>query len=219
MVAGPRIALIHATPVAMDPVRNAFEKDWPEAECVNILEDSLSTDRLKNEDISEDLSERIVKLAGYAREIGSRGILFTCSAFGEAIEAASNMLDVPVLKPNEAMFDAAMERGGRIGMIYTFQPSRAGMEAEFHDQAERNGTPATLESVWASGAIEAAKAGDFATHNRLVAEGALKLRHVDAIMLAHFSTSQAAPAVKAVTNVPILTSPNAAVMKLKRLLV
>jgi hypothetical protein len=40
-----RIALIHAVTVAITPVQSAFRQLWPEAECANILDDSLSVDR------------------------------------------------------------------------------------------------------------------------------------------------------------------------------
>jgi hypothetical protein len=45
-----------------------------------------------------------------------------------------------------------------------------------------------------------------------------RLRGCDAIMLAHFSTSQARSAVAATVNVPVLTSPNSAVSALKNAL-
>ena len=40
----PRIALIHATPVAVAPVGDAFQRLWPEAVAYNLLEDSLAAD-------------------------------------------------------------------------------------------------------------------------------------------------------------------------------
>ena len=133
--ARPRIALIHATPVAMDPVRDAFAADWPEAEITNLLDDGLTIDRARTAELTQALTERIVELATYARNTGASGVLFTCSAFGAAIDKAARQLDVPVLKPNEAMFRQALAAGPNVAMIATFGPSVAGMEAEFHDLA------------------------------------------------------------------------------------
>jgi hypothetical protein len=65
--------------------------------------------------------------------------------------------------------------------------------------------------------MEALKHGDFATHDRLLAEHAVKLAQCDAILLAHFSTSRAVEVVRRVVRMPVLTSPNAAVAKLRRL--
>lgn len=214
----PRIALIHATPIAMEPIRDAMASRWPQAEPVNILEDSLSPDRAKVDVVSPELTERIVALAGYAQSIGSDAILFTCSAFSSAIERAASLASVPVLKPNEAMFEAAIRRGGRTAMLYTFAPAREGMEQEFREEARRINPDATITSFLVEGAIEAVRAGDVATHNRLVADAASKLRGFDAITLAHFSTARARATVEAATEIPVMTSPDAAVEKLRNLL-
>ena len=214
----PRIALIHATPISMDPIKAAFASGWPEAETLNILDDSLAVDRAKVEDLTPALYERFRTLTRYAKSIGSNAVLYTCSAFGAAIAASAKESDIPVLKPNEAMFEAAIRKGGRIAMIYTFSPSRPGMEQEFREEAERINPAATITSFLAPGAVEAVRAGDDATHNRLVAEQAAKLDGFDAIVLAHFSTSRALAAVQAVTRIPVLTAPGAAVEKLRGLL-
>ena len=39
-----RIALIHATPVAMQPIVEAFRHGWPDADTFSVLDDALSTD-------------------------------------------------------------------------------------------------------------------------------------------------------------------------------
>jgi Asp/Glu/hydantoin racemase len=211
----PRIALIHAVSVAMAPVHDAFRQLWPEAECVDILDTSLSRDRERDGELTRAMVERFLLLAKYAEDNGAAGILFTCSAFGEAIEETAAAAKVPVLKPNEAMFDAALAAGKRLGMLATFAPSVAGMEAEFRDIA---GEKATVETFCVPDAMKALQSGDGAEHDQLVAIAAPRFADYDAIMLAHFSTSRAASAVKAAVRCPVLTAPGAAVTKLKGLI-
>ena len=82
----PRIALIHATVLSMDPTETAFSDLWPEAETFHLLDSSLSTDRAKAGELTDNLSKRIVGMAEYAAERGVDGVLYCCSAFGQAIE-------------------------------------------------------------------------------------------------------------------------------------
>lgn len=209
-----RIALIHATRVAIDPVEVVAKKLWPEVELVSILEEALSMDRAAGTVPAVELNARIVDLARYAERLNTDGILYTCSAFGEGIEQAANTSQLPILKPNEAMFDAAFSYGNNIAMIYTFPPSVKGMEKEFYDAAKHNDSAATMHSIFAEGALDALKTGDTQTHNRLIADAAVGV-DADAIMLAQFSMAMAAPVVRDVTNVPVLTSPESAIEKMK----
>jgi aspartate/glutamate racemase len=202
----------------MAPIQDALSAAWPQAQPMNLLDDSLSADRARTPDLTPAIFERISELAHYARKCGADGILFTCSAFGAAIERAAGSLDIPVLKPNEAMFEEAIKAGRNNAMIATFGPSKAGMEAEFADEAARLDPQARLTSFVVEEAMTALRAGDAETHNKLVAEQAASLERYDAIVLAHFSTARAAAAVRSVSDVPVLTSPDAAVRKLRRLI-
>lgn len=213
-----RIALIHAVTVAVPPIAEAFRELWPEARPVNILDDSLSPDREKSEILSPEMYSRFETLTRYAVDIGSTGILFTCSAFGEAIEAAATKVRVPVLKPNEAMFDAALARGSRIGMLATFGPSVTSMEREFEALARERGSSATIETHCVPEAMTALRHGDGATHDRLLANAAPKLGGCDVVLLAHFSTARAQKLVTEALSCPVLTSPGSAVLKLKSIL-
>lgn len=217
MSAKPRIVLLHATPVAMQPVQAAFRQLWPEAELVNLLDDSLSPDRAREADLTEAMIERFVNLGRYGYSTGADGVLVTCSAFGPAIERMASELPVPVLKPNEAMFHAAVANGQRIGMIATFGPAVATMTDEFKEYTAEVHSPASLKTILVADAMTALRAGDAETHNRLIAESAYELDDVDTIMLAHFSTSQAADAVGKQVRVPVLSAPGAAVSRMREL--
>jgi hypothetical protein len=214
---GPRIALIHAVAAAIPPVHAAFAADWPEARLVNLFDDSLPPDLGAAGSLTPAIAGRIGALARYVAGAGADGILFTCSAFGPAIEAAARELaPLPVLRPNEAMFDEALRAGARIGMIATFDAAVAGMEEEFRDAAAAAGRDVRIETVLAEGALDALKAGDGEMHDRLVAAAAPRLAHCDAIVLAHFSTSRALDGVRAaVPGKAVLTAPGAAVAALR----
>lgn len=210
----PRIVLLHATAIAMAPVLSAFRSVWPEAEALNLLDDGLTVDRARSIDLTEEMIERFVDFGRYGVRIGADGILVTCSAFGPAIERLSDLVDVPVVKPNDAMFRAALQNGSRVGMLATFGPSIPTMESEFYAYA---GSKASLTTVLVDGAIERLREGDSETHNSLVARQAAKLADMDAVMLAHFSTSAAAPNVRQVIGVPVLTAPESAVLSMRAL--
>ena len=74
-----------------------------------------------------------------------------------------------------------------------------------------------LTTLVVADAMQALRDGDIATHNRLLAERVGDLAACDAVMLAQFSTSRAAKEVQARVRVPVLTAPDAAVLKLRRL--
>ena len=213
-----RIVLIHAVTVAVQPITDAFHKLWPAAECVNVLDDSLSVDRGKVDQLTPLLFDRFAALTSYARLIGADGVLFTCSAFGPAIDTVARDAPFPVLKPNEAMYEAALERGDRVGMVATFAPAVAPMEQEFCELAAQKGSRAKIATVCVADAMAALNRGDPAAHNALVAEAARSLHDCDVVMLAQFSTSRAEDETARAVDVPVLSSPGSAVRKLKNLL-
>ena len=212
----PRIALIHATRIAIDPIEGAAARLWPEAETMTLLEEGLSLDRRKSTDLTQGLWDRIIRLTRYAERAGSARVLFTCSAFGEAIEAAADLSPIPVMKPNEVMFDAAFAQGNRIAMITTFEPAAAGMLEEFHEAAKARGSAGQIKSYFCEGAFAAKRAGDAATHDQLIAQAASHITNADVILLGQFSMADAAGAVRARTNIPVLNSPEAAILEMRR---
>ena len=216
-----RIALIHALRHSPPPIEAAFASAWPEPVLMNLLDDSLSADLAREGRLTPRMTERFLTLSRYAAGTGADGILFTCSAFGPCIEAvAADLAPMPVLKPNEAMVEeacaeatraAAGARAPRIGLLATFQPTLDTMPPEFPEGV-------TVVPKLAEGALAALDRGDPAGHDRLAAQAARDLAECDVIALAQFSLARAAPLVAAATGRPVLTTPDSAVRKLRRLL-
>jgi len=210
-----RIALIHALRLSVAPTAEAFARLWPAATLMNLLDDSLSADLARDGALTAAMTGRFLTLARYAAGTGADGILFTCSAFGPCIEACAKALaPLPVLKPNEAMIEAAVAHAGpngRIGLVASFGPTLASMPPEF---------PAgpTIVPCLAAEALEALDRGDTQAHDQAVARAAVAIKDCDVIALAQFSLARAADAVAAATGKPVLTTPDSAVRKLQRLL-
>jgi hypothetical protein len=213
-----RIALIHALKHSVAPIEDAFARQWPAARPANLLDDSLSADLARDGVLTPEMADRFLTLARYAKVSGADGILFTCSAFGPCIEAcARELAPMPVLKPNEAMIEDALALigpNGRIGLLATFAPTLDSMPPEFAAAAPGMKVVPQL----AEGALAALDRGDVAAHDRAAVDAAMALRSCDVIALGQFSLARAAQAIGAATGRRVLTTPDSAVNKLKRLL-
>ena len=214
----PRIALIHATALAVDPIREAFARLWPQARTTNLLEDSLSADLAASGKLDAAMITRFEVLARYAESSGANAILFTCSAFGEAIDTAAKQVRIPVLKPNEAMLEEALEAGSRIGIVATFQPTIPSMVLELQALAKLRELKIEIQTRHVPGAMDALAAGKGEDHDRAIAASLPELATCDVVLLSQFSMAQAARQARSVLSCPVLTSPDSAVNKLRKML-
>jgi D-serine dehydratase len=216
-----RIALIHATPLAMLPIQHAFERLWPQAQCMNVLDDSLSRDLGHTGSLTAAMVQRFVDLARYVQGTGCSGVLFTCSAFGPAIEAAAKATGLPTLKPNEAMFEQALQTPaahGRlsVGLVATFEASLASMSLELHAMAQARGLAVDVHTVFVPEAMADLAAGQTELHHQKIAKSLAQLPPCDVVMLAQFSMAAAQPLAQRHSNVPVLSSPDCAVLALQQ---
>jgi len=213
-----RIALIHALAHSPPPIEAAFARLWPEARRTNLLDDSLSADLARDGALTPAMTKRFLTLARYAKGCGADAILFTCSAFGPCIEAcAADLAPMPVLKPNEAMIEEAVALAGptgRVGLMASFAPTLTWMPPEFTALAPGM----TLVPCLADGALAALDRGDGAEHDRLAGAAAIALGGCDVIALSQFSLARAAETVARATGIKVLTTPDSAVRKLRRML-
>ena len=226
MMKPPRIALIHATPLAVSPINDSFKNLWPQAICQNLLDDSLSVDLARDGELTEAMIKRFLNLTHYTLSAGADAILFTCSAFGVAIEACAKESNVPVLKPNEAMFDEALslartDKKLKVALLVTFNPSIASMSEELNQMAKAKAIDLDLVTAHVPVAMQHLANGDAQKHHDLIAQTAAQLPPCDVILLAQFSMAAAKQTVSEKlknSNLPVLSSPVCAVQALQKAL-
>jgi hypothetical protein len=187
-------------------------------------------DRAEAGELTSAMTRRFIDLAAYARGAGCEGILFTCSAFGPAIEAAAEAAGIPTLKPNEAMFEDALaqaarssgasQKPARLGLVATFAASIPSMSEELLALSRQRGQRIELHAVFVPEAMDDLARGNADLHHRKIAAAAAAngsdLQSCAAVMLAQFSMAQAQPQVQATLACPVLSSPDCAVLALKK---
>ena len=217
-MSNPRISLIHALRDSIAPANEAMAQGWPDARVVNLLDDSLSADLAAHHGrLDAAMIERFVRLGRYAGDTGADGILFTCSAFGVAIDAVKAALPIPVLKPNEAALELALEAGARIALLATFPATIPSMTHELETRARDNGIVPTIMTRVVDGALAALQAGDAPRHDALIAAAAAGFGSADALILTQFSMARAASRIPDAGRRRLITTPDSAVAMLRRL--
>ncbi|MCW1934877.1 aspartate/glutamate racemase family protein [Pararhodobacter zhoushanensis] len=217
-----RIALIHALEDSVAPIRAAFARHWPEAKTADLLDASLSVDLAAAGSLDAAMIQRFLTLGRYAaRGSGThdtQAILFTCSAFGPAIEAVKADQNLPVMRPNEAAFAEALAIGPRIALVVTFAPSLPALTQELQHMAAAQGLTIKITPVLAHGALDALKAGDGDGHDAAVLDACAKIGPQDVVLLGQFSLARAAMRLRPQLTCPVITTPDSAVLALRRLL-
>jgi aspartate/glutamate racemase len=217
MVERPHIFLFSVHKDAMEAAVRAFASDWPQARISNLLDDSLFSWVREAGGVVPDMYGVFRNLTRHMVARGADGILFTCSAFRQVIDACIKEFDLPILKPNDAMIEKALDAGSRIAVMATVGPTIPSISVEIEEIAAARGQKVQLVPYMVDRAFDALASGDADAHDRLVAERAREIRNCDAIVLAQFTLSRAVPAVQAVNRIPIYNSPGAAVARMREM--
>jgi hypothetical protein len=217
MSRSPHIFLFSVHKDAMDAAVRAFTAEWPQARISNLLDDSLFSWVREAGGVVPEMYDVFRTLTRHMIGRGADGILFTCSAFRQVIDACIEEFELPILKPNDAMIDRALDAGNRIAVMATVGPTIPSISVEIAERAAARRQKVELVPYVVDRAFDALAGGDPETHDRLVAERARDIRNCDAIVLAQFTLSRAVAAVQAVNRTPIYNSPGAAVARMREM--
>ena len=210
------IGLIHALEESEEPIRESFKSIWPEVNLKEYSDFDLSIDRANGVEESM-IRSRIIGLGKDAVNDKVDAILYTCSAFGNAINAAKEEFDIPVLKPNESAFKAAIKAKKDVNILVTFKPSLDLLTNEFKEMSHGQGIG--IQGYLIDSALDLLKDNRIEDHNQRILDFINSLPSDETIVLGQFSMARAAEKINSqMPNRLVLNTPDAAVIELKELL-
>ncbi len=186
-----------------DELRAEIDPDVPVR---HVVEAALLTDAIDEGGLTDEIRARTRDALLGATE-GAALVLCTCSTVGPGADDAAAQADVPILRVDRPMAEAAVAAGRRITVAATLATTIGPTADLVADAARRAGKEVEIDSVVFAEARARLVAGDAEGHEQIIADGLHEAAaSADAIVLAQASMTPAL-ARCADIQVPLLTSP------------
>jgi hypothetical protein len=215
---GTTIGVIHATPMSIGPLQQAFASVLPGVRLRQVLDDSLLTDLQAAGSLTPDLEARMERLLQYLLRGEVDAVQFACSGYVPVVDRAAARLTIPVRKPDEAMYrQLAAQEARPIGVVATVEPALLLAREQLSELLVARGERPAVLTRAVPDALPIAQAGDLdgltdaiaAAVGRLVEDGAR------VVAFAQYSLAPVADAVATRTGTRIVTGPHAAAEDLR----
>jgi Asp/Glu/hydantoin racemase len=207
------LALIHTSHTLAPAFTALCREHLPGTRFFHVVDESLIQDTIRAGHLRKLTVRRLVDLIASAEAAGADAVLVTCSSIGPGVTLAQQLFDLPVLRIDEAMAEAAVRRARVIGVLATLNTTLDPTTALLREKAAQGGYTVELVECLCSEAFPALLAGDTETHDRLLRKALTEdLRDVDLIVLAQASMARVVDALPpGLLKVPVLSSPALAV--------
>jgi Asp/Glu/hydantoin racemase len=210
-----RLALLHTVSGLVPVFEEQVRRHLPGWAPFNLVDESLLRNTIREGRLSHLTMRRVAQHVWSALDAGADAILVTCSSIGAAVDAARPFTDVPLVRVDEGMADQASDIGERIGVIATLSTTLEPTRELVERLAAGKSRAVTVTARVCKGAFDLLSKGDRAGHDRLVAEGIERLAgEVDVVVLAQASMARVLEG-SARVSVPVLSSPESGVLRLK----
>jgi hypothetical protein len=213
-----RVFLVHPTPLAMAPIDEAFKTLWPQAQTMNVLDESLYNDIPQDGTLAPAIYDRVTSLLRHCELSGADGILFSGSTFGPAVDKARIGMRVPVLRAEEAMMEQAVTLGERILLVCTAKRAMPVVRGTLDAAVKRAGVTRQISELWVKDARDAITSGDVATHDKLIAEQVTAAGGFDVIIFGQISMVPSRIPLPPHIARRIVTGPGATVARMRALI-
>lgn len=213
------VAAFFTAQAIVEPIKRLFSELVPDCRLINIIEDAMIQDVIQAGRVTPAIARRLTRYYLAAQDTGADLIFNTCSSIGDVAIQARSLLEIPLVKIDDAMAAEAVRTGTRVGVLATLPTTLAPTVRLVRAQAEKAGRSVTIVEGLAKGAYEALVGGQPEQHDELIATAAEDVaRQADVIVLAQGSMARMEAALARRTGKPVLSSPRRGVLEAKETL-
>jgi aspartate/glutamate racemase len=204
----PRLAILHTHPSTIEPLKAIAAELMPGVEVVNVVDDSILAELLRNGGVTEPIAERLMGYARFAADAGADVILNACSSVGELVPREQAAVTVPVVRIDDAMAEAAVQRGDRVGVVATIATTLNPTTRLLRAKAAALHKDITITPALVTEAFTRLAAGDRDGHDALLLAAIRQLAaQVDVVVLAQVSMARVLPQLTEAERAKVFTSP------------
>lgn len=214
-----KLAIIHTTPVTIDIMKELAAQYLPDIQINNYLDDSILPQLKESDGDINTVKDRIIQFIQNAEKIHVNAVLFACSSIGEIVGQAQEMVDIPVIRIDDAMADTAVKAGSKIGVAATLSTTLNPTFNLLVHKADQLQKEIKLISLLCEDAYLELMNGNKAKHDQILAENLKQLgEQTDVVVLAQASMASAVTALPSEIQSKFLTSPELGMKKMGAIL-
>ena len=214
-----RVFCVHTAMALVGPLTEIFKEYLPEVKLNHIADDSLIQEVIANNAVTPAVRRRLLSYYNAAADGGADVVFNTCSSVGDIADYGNGFARIPVFRIDQPMAAEAVAKAERIGVISTLPTTLDPTCRLLQNEAKKAGREVALVEGLADGAFAAGQSGDGETHDRLIAEAAVKIAdQVDLFVLAQGSMARMEQRLSELTGKPVLSSPVLGVKGLRKFL-
>jgi Asp/Glu/hydantoin racemase len=214
-----KVALIHTGFALVEVLKNLFNEIIPDVEIINILDDSLLREVLKEGRVTKPVTKRMISYFKSAEYYKVDAILNVCSSVGEAADIARMIIDTPIIKIDDKMTETAVRKATSIGVAATLKTTLDPTCRLLEKKADDIGKKITITRTLCPGAFEELISGNAKKHDEIVLEEVKKLSDkVEIVVLAQGSMARLTESLGKDLSEKVLSSPRSGVLEVKRVL-
>ena len=211
-----KLAIIHTTAATVESLKALASELVPGVEIVNFVDDSILPQLRDNGGDVSQVEDRLLHYAEFAQQVGADAILSACSSVGEVAAQMRERVSVPVVRIDDAMAEAAVARGGVIGVAATLPTTLEPTQRLIRAKAFEQGRTVTIKTRLVDSAYQRLMAGDPAGHDALLAEALEAFAgEADVVVLAQASMARVLDRLPEDVRGRFLTSPRLAMEQVK----